>query len=373
MHVPYFGLDIQNTLLIQQLLSRVEAVLKRGDFVLGYEVEAFEQSFAAKCGSRFAVGVNSGTDALILTMKSLGIGQGDEVLTVPNSYFATAASIALVGAKPVFVDVGADQNIDPALIAERLTPSTKAIIPVHWTGRPARMDALVKIAEQADLFIIEDCSQAVNARFRGRHVGNFGIAGCFSLHPIKNLGGCGDGGVIVTNDEKLYEDLKIARNHGKLGYGECLYWSHNSRLDTLQAALLNVKLGYLDGWTERRREIARMYCEHLADLPLHLPSREENEYCVYFTFMIQVSQRDSLRQFLSQQGIETMVHYPTPLHLQPAARDLGYQMGDFPMAERESQTVLSIPIFPELTEAQISYVIKMIHKFFDVRKEVLDR
>lgn len=365
MYVPFFGLDIQHTLLTEQLLPVVEAILKRGDFVLGREVEAFEQAFAAKCGSRYAVGVNSGTDALMLTMKSLGIGQGDEVLTVPNSYFATAGSIAMIGATPVFVDVGSDQNIDPALIEQKLTPSTKAVIPVHWAGRPAHMDALVKIAEQAGLFIIEDCSQAVNARFRGRHVGNFGIAGCFSLHPIKNLGSCGDGGIIITDDEKLYEDLKIARNHGKLAYGECLYWSYNSRLDTLQAAILNVKLSYLDRWTERRREIAQFYFEHLADLPIRLPYEGQDEYCVYFTFMIRTSQRDDLRQFLLQQGVETMIHYPVPLHLQPAAKNLGYQVGDFPMAEMESRTVLSLPIFPELTEEQISYVVEMIHEFFN--------
>jgi len=367
--VPYINLGLQSELMLHELLPAMEAVLKQGDFILGREVETFEAAFAARCGSQFAVGVNSGTDALILAMRSLGIGPGDEVMTVPNSFLATTSSIALVGATPVFVDVGPDQNIAPSLIEDRITPKSEAIIPVHLTGRPAKMDAVMEIARSNNLVVIEDCAQAVGAKYGGKHVGTFGTVGCFSLHPLKNLGSCGDGGVIITDDEELYYRLRIARNHGLKNRDECLHWSLNSRLDTLQAAILNVKLHRLDRWTKRRRQIAQFYFEHLDDLPVRLPYEDPDEYCVYHAFVVQTERRDELQDFLSQNGIEAKVHYPIPVHLQESAKYLGGRPGDFPVAERQSREILSLPVFPELTDEQVGYVVKTIRRFFDPGEE----
>ncbi len=362
--VSYVDLSAQNAQLKDQLEQAISAVLNQGQFILGPEVREFEGKFADYCGTRYAVGVGNGTDAIILTLKALGIGPGDEVITAPNSFLASASAIFLTGATPVFIDVLDDFNINPELLESVINERTKAILPVHLTGRPADMHAIIAIAERKGLAVIEDAAQAIGARYYGQRVGSFGIAGCFSLHALKNLNACGDGGVITTNDEGIYRYLLKARNHGLHSRDECEFWSINSRLDALQAAILRVKLKYLDGWTEARRAHAKFYREHLADV-VKVPQELSHEYIVYHTFIVQTDQRDKLQRHLTARGVETKVHYPIPIHLQEAARSLGYGKGDFLVAERQAGRILSLPIYPELSHEQIEHVVISIRSFFE--------
>lgn len=362
--VPYINLATQHDTLKEELLSAVAGVLSRGEFILGEELVAFEKEFAAYCGTRYGVGVANGTDAIVLALKGLGIGPGDEVITAPNSFVASASAIALTGAKPVFVDVRDDYNIDPNLLEAAITAKTKAILPVHLTGRPADMHPILELAEKYGLFVVEDAAQAVGAKYYGQPVGSFGVAGCFSLHPLKNLNACGDGGVITTNDESLYHYLLKARNHGLRNRDECEFWSLNSRLDALQAAMLRVKLKYLDGWIKARRANASFYRERLEPL-IKVPGERAFEYSVYHTFVVQVDRRDDLQRYLARQGIDTKVHYPIPIHLQPAAHSLGYELGDFPVAEKQAKQILSLPIYPELTVDQKLAVVNGVREFYE--------
>jgi glutamate-1-semialdehyde 2,1-aminomutase len=364
MKVPYVNLGLQNELILEDLMKNIKKLITSGQFILGEEVHNFERSFADRVGTRYAVGVNSGTDAIFLTLKMYGIGPGDEVITVPNSFVATVAAIELTGATPVLIDVDVDQNMNPNLLEAAITSKTKAIIPVHLTGRPAKMEQIMEIANRHQLLVVEDCAQAVNARLNGQHVGTFGHAGTFSLHPLKNLGACGDAGIVVTNDEELAKKLRKARNHGLINRDECEHWGYNSRLDALQAAILNVKLRHLDHWTTRRREIAKRYIEQLADLPLRLPVEEENQFCVYHAFVIQLEERDALKAFLDEQGIETKIHYPIPIHKQKAAQNRAYGKLTFAEAERQAKQILSLPIYPELKNEEVDAVIQGIHAFF---------
>lgn len=366
MEIPYTNLAAQHRPIKDKLLTAISGVIDRGQFILGDEVAEFENRFAELCGTRFAVGLNSGTDALILALKALGIGSGDEVITVPNSFVATAASIAILGAHPVFVDVREDYNLNPDLLASAITPRTKAIIPVHLTGRPAAMDAILEIARAYRLHVIEDAAQAVMAEYKGKRVGSFGTAGCFSLHPLKTMNSCGDGGVLTTDDPGLADEFKILRNLGLRTRDNCVVWSGNSRLDTLQAAILLVKLQYLVAWTEKRRAHARFYQEHLQNLSqVQVPQDMPFERAVYHTFVIQADYRDKLRAYLAQQGIGTAIHYPIPIHLQIAARNLPYSPGDFPMAERQSQRILSLPVYPELGEEELKYIVSHFRSFYE--------
>lgn len=362
--VPATNLQIQHEPIMPELLSAVESVLSSGMFILGSEVERFESRIAERCGTRFAVGVADGTDALILAMKGLGIGAGDEVITPPNSFLASTSSIVLVGARPVFVDVGPDMNLDPDLVGAAITERTKAILPVHLTGRPARMDEILDLAVRHDLMVVEDCAQAIGASYRGRPVGSFGAAGAFSLHPLKNLNACGDGGVITTDDEDLYRFLLKARNHGLRTREACEFWSVNSRLDALQAAILNVKLDRLDEWTERRRWNASKYTESLSPY-VETPTETEQERAVFHNYVIQTDRRDDLKRYLEERRIQARVHYPTPIHLLDAAKDLGYRRGDLPRAERQADRILTLPLYPELTESQIAHVIDSTRSFFE--------
>jgi dTDP-4-amino-4,6-dideoxygalactose transaminase len=361
--VPYVRLELDAGPLRDALLAAVEAVLASGQFILGDAVERFEQRFAALCGTAFAVGVANGTDALSLALRALGVGPGDEVITVPNSFLATASSIALIGARPVFVDVGEDGNLDPARLPDALTSRTRAIVPVHLTGRPAELDAIRSLAREQGIPVLEDAAQAVGARYRGRPAGSLGKLGAFSLHPLKNLGAAGDAGVITTDDAELARWLRSARNHGLVTRDEAAFWSPNSRLDALQAALLEVKLAHLDAWTRARREHARCYREALADV-VRVPDEPAHLHCVYHTFVIRAERRDALREYLGARGIETRVHYPVPIHLQPAAARLGYTKGDFPVAEAQSERILSLPVYPELSPAQRGAVIDGIRAFY---------
>jgi dTDP-4-amino-4,6-dideoxygalactose transaminase len=361
--IPYVNLAESHRGLKDELLQAVGRVLDHGGFILGEEVAAFETEFAAYCGTRFAVGVANGTDAITLALKALGIGSGDEVITAPNSFLASASAIALAGARPVFVDVGDDYNLDPGLLEAAITPRTRAILPVHLTGRSADMDEILTVARKHDLAVVEDAAQAVGARYRNQRVGSFGAAGCFSLHPLKNLNACGDGGVIATNHEPLYRHLLKARNHGLRTRDECEFWSLNSRLDAMQAAMLRVKLPHLDSWTEARRRHAAFYRERLAGV-VQVPVEQPHEFCVYHTFVVQADRRDELQHYLDERGIETKIHYPFAIHQQEAARSLGYGPGSFPVAERQVSRILSLPVYPELTDTQLERVANAISSFY---------
>jgi dTDP-4-amino-4,6-dideoxygalactose transaminase len=361
--VPYVNLAGQSRALRAELLAAVARVIDDGDFILGKAVGEFECKFAALCGAKYALGVANGTDALVMALKALGIGAGDEVITVSNSFLATAASIALVGAKPVFVDVREDYTMDPALIERALNPKTKAILPVHLTGKPADMQPIMELAEQKKLYVIEDAAQAVGAEYRGKKVGSFGIINCFSLHPLKNLNASGDAGAMTTNDEKLWDTLRKMRNHGLKNRDESEFFAYNSRLDSIQAALLNVRFNHLEAWTQARRANAAFYRERLKDV-VWCPSDAPYEKQVFHTFVIQAERRDELQKFLMENGVETKIHYPIPIHLMQAAKYLGYKRGDLPVTERLAQRILSLPIYPELTTEQKELVVSTIRKFY---------
>ncbi len=364
MQIPYINLGLQHKLIKDEILASIGNVLESGQFILGDELTKFEKSFAELHGVKYALGVANGTDALFLSLKAIGLKEGDEVITAPNSFLASASSVIIAGGKPVFADVREDFNLDPEKVEQAITSKTKAIIAVHLTGRPAPMDELMAIAKKHNLHIIEDGAQAIGAIYKNKPVGGFGITGCFSLHPLKNLAAGGDGGVITTNDDAIYKYLTVARNHGLKNRDECEFWSYNSRLDNMQAALLNVKMKYLNQWTERRRAFANLYCEQLSDLPMIVPTDASYEKAVYHTFIIQTEDRNELKEHLARKGIDTKVHYPIPIHYQEAAKGLGYKKGDFPVTEKQAETILSIPIYPELTDEQVGYIIEEIQNFY---------
>lgn len=363
MKIPYVNFKEQHVPLKKEIFSALSELFERGDFILGEEVHRLEERFAKYCGTKYAVGVNSGTDALFMVMTALGIGSEDEVITVPNSFLASASSIAETGAKPVFVDVRDDMNMNPDLIEEKITKKTKAIIPVHLTGKPADMNPILKIAKKFRLHLIEDACQAIGTEYYGKRAGSFGIANSFSLHPLKTLNACGDGGVITTDDKSIFEKCLQFRNIGLKNRTESDRWGYNSRLDTIQAAIVNIKFRYLDLWIEKRRENAAYYRKHLADI-VNCPTEENFEKCTYHLFVIQTEKRDELQSYLLKNGIETKTHYPIPIHLQKCAKSLGYKKGDFPMVEKQSKMILSLPIHQTLTKKQLDYIIGKIRKFF---------
>jgi dTDP-4-amino-4,6-dideoxygalactose transaminase len=365
MRVPYVDVAGPHRALKEELLTAIGRVLEHGQFILGEEVERFEAEFAALCGTRYAVALNSGTDALLLALRALGIGPGDEVITAPNSFVATAAAIALTGATPVFADVSADYNIDPSAVEDAITPRTRAILPVHLTGRPAEMTSLRALADDHGLAIVEDAAQAVLAEYRGQRVGSCGDVGCFSLHPLKTLNAVGDGGIATTDDELIATKLRTLRNIGLASRDDCAVWSGNSRLDTLQAAVLLVKLRNVEQWTEARRRNAARYRDALEDVPgIDVPTTDRlHERAVYHTFVIQADDRDALRSHLTGLGVGTAIHYPIPIHLQTAARDLGYGPGSFPVAEQQAKRILSLPVYPELTDDQLELVTNSVRDF----------
>ncbi len=363
MNIPYVDIGTQTRSIKKELLIAIEEVLDHGNFILAGEVQRFEEMFAAYCGVRFAVGVNSGTDALFLSLKAFGIGHGDEVITVPNSFIATASVIVAAGAKPVFIDVRNDYNMDSSLLERAITPKTRAIIPVHLTGRPADMEPINEVARKHEIYVIEDAAQAVGAKYRGDKVGALGDVGCFSLHPLKTLNACGDGGIVTTNDESIYERLIRLRNFGLINRDETVLWGYNSRLDSLQAAILLVKFKLFDEWNSKRRINAKEYAFLLKDV-VGIPPEQKHEYCVYHTFVVQVEKRNELMKYLENNGIGTRIHYPIPIHLQPAALSLGYRKGDFPLCEEQSKRILSLPIHQGLEENHVRYVAEKILNFY---------
>lgn len=363
--VPYVNLVKQHAALKEELLEAVARVIDHGQFILGPEVALFEQAVAARVGVPHAVAVNSGTDALIMALRVLNIGPGDEVITASNSFVASASAIALVGATPVLVDVEEGYNLDPRQLAGALTSRTRAILPVHLTGRPAELGPLLDFATQHGLQVIEDCAQAIDAQYGGKAVGSFGTLGAFSLHPLKTLNACGDGGIITLHDAELDARLRVMRNIGLRSRECCEFWSGNSRLDTMQAAILLVKLKYLDHWTEKRRENARFYRDALRDLPqVQVPDEPAHMRCVYHTFVVQVERREALQAALQAAGIGTAIHYPNPVHVQPCAASLSLRPGQLPVTERQASRILSLPIYPELSVDDLSYVVEQMRHFY---------
>ena len=331
-------------------------------FVFGDELETFEAEFAAYCGIRHAIGVGNGTDAIVLALRSLGIGPGDEVITAPNSFLASASAIVLSGATPVFADVGPDYNLDPQRVDDAVTGITRAILAVHLTGRPADMDGLSEVAKKHGLALVEDAAQAVGAELNGRKTGSLGDIACFSFHPLKTLNAIGDGGAVTTDRTDLRDWLMKGRNHGLKNRDEAEFWSVNSRLDTLQAAVLGIKLKHLDSLVARRREIALRYTDALGDI-VGVPIERPEEKPAYHTYVIRASRRDELRAFLGEHGIDTKVHYPVPIHLQPA---YGGLVGSFPEAERQASEILSLPVHQNLSDEQVGHVILSVQSFFGV-------
>ena len=360
--IPYINLKAQHAELKDELLSALGRVFKSADFVLGGEVDKFEKAIALYCGTKYAIGVNSGTDALFLVLKAYGIGPGDEVITAPNSFLASASVIAAVGAKPVFADIREDLNIDPAQIEKKISKKTKAIMPVHLTGKPADMRPINELAKEYNLKVIEDAAQAIGAEYNGNKTGSLGHAGCFSTHPLKTLNACGDGGFITTNDGNLFAALKQFRNLGLKNRDESDIWGYNSRLDTIQAAILNIKLKYLEKWINARRNNAFYYINELKGL-VNIPEDKNYEKSVYHTFVIQVEKRDDLKKHLEEKGIGTKVHYPIPIHLQRAAISLGYKRGAFPICEKAAMMILSLPVYQGLKEQDLAYVVDKIKEF----------
>ncbi len=362
MRIPFLSLAGQYQAIKPEIDEAVQRVLSRGWYILGEELAAFEQEFAAYCGVRHAVGVGSGTEALHLGLLACGIGAGDQVITVANISAPTVAAICFAHAIPVFVDVDpATCNLDPRKLREYLesrpdTGQVKAVIPVHLYGHPAELDPILEIAAEFGLKVIEDACQAHGALYRGRKAGSIGAAGCFSFYPTKNLGAYGDAGMLVSDDPELAGRVRMLRNYGETAKYDNLLRGFNSRLDEIQAAILRVKLGHLDRWNDRRRELAAIYDEMLAGLPLELPAeREDCRHC-YHLYTIRTGDREAMRARLAERGIGTSVHYPRPIHFQPAYRDLGFGPGDLPVTEASTSQVLSLPLYPELEQSQVEYV-----------------
>ncbi|MEK7233792.1 MAG: DegT/DnrJ/EryC1/StrS family aminotransferase [Elusimicrobiota bacterium] len=361
--VLYVDFSAQYAAQRKTLLPAIDRALARGEHVLGVELDSFEKRFARLCGVKHAIGVANGTDALMLVLRALGVGPGDEIVTAPNSFVASAAAIALVGATPVFADVLPDQTIDARALEKAITPRTRAVIPVHLTGKICDMKAISAVARRRGLIIIEDAAQAVGALYHGRPAGSLGRAACFSFHPLKNLNAAGDAGAIVTSDDALAVKLRLLRNHGLKSRDEVMFWGHNSRLDTLQASILNRRLPSLAKVTRARRRTADLYRKGLAGI-VECPRDAAGCRDAYHLFVIQCDRRDELQRFLKANGVSTAVHYPTPIHLQAPARKLGYKKGDFPETERQSARILSLPVHQYLTRAQIGHVIGAIQRFY---------
>lgn len=362
---PFVDLANQHKELREEIMASIAKVFDHGQFVFGQEVELFERQFAEFCGAKFAIGLNSGLDALLLGLRSLGVGPGDEVITPPNSYIASSGAIGLLGARPVFVDVRGDYNIDPNGIEAVITDKTKAIMPVHLTGRPCEMDAINDIADRHGISVIEDAAQAVTAKYKDRLAGTLGDLGCFSLHPLKTLNACGDGGVVTTNDPALYKRISQLRNHGLQNRDECAEWGYNSRLDSIQAAILLTKLKHISKWTAQRRANAHRYIQGLQGIgDLILPSDKEYEFAAYHTFIVRSKLRDKLQSFLNAQNIGAGVHYPIPIHLQPAANYLGYSLGDMPETEAQAAEILSLPVHQGIDASTVDFVIDAIRRFY---------
>ena len=368
--IPFGDLKLQYRTLQPEIDEAVRSVLESGWFILGKSVAAFETAFAEFCGAAYAIGAGNGTDALQLALMAGGIGPGDEVITAPNSATFTALAISATGARPAFVDIDPlTYNLDPRLLADAVTARTRAIIPVHLFGQPAPMEPIMKVARQRGLLVIEDAAQAHGAMHKGQPVGTIGDLGCFSFYPSKNLGAYGDAGLVTTNNPELAEKVRMLRHGGQKTRYDHQLLGVNSRLDELQAAILLAKLPHLTGWNERRRHIAALYTAILSDTDLELPLEIQDNYHVYHLYVVRTPHRDALQKYLADRGIETAIHYPVPIHLQQAYRWLGLGSGSFPVAERLAKQLLSLPIYPELTDSKVRKVAEAIRDWSVARQQ----
>jgi dTDP-4-amino-4,6-dideoxygalactose transaminase len=362
MKVPFLDLKAHHAPLIEEFDRAIREVIESNAFAGGPFVERFEEEFAAFCESSHAIGVGNGTDALWLTLLALGIGEGDEVITVPNTFIATAEAITYCKARPVFVDVDRDTfTMNPAQLEKSLTRSTKAIIPVHLFGQPADMDPILEFARANGLFVVEDAAQAHGAEYKGRKAGTMGDAGCFSFYPGKNLGALGEAGAVVTNDPELGKQIQMLRDHGQSRKYHHATMGWNCRMDGIQGAVLSIKLGHLDEANSLRRKHALEYNQAFAGIDEVLtPFEAKYARHVYHVYAIRVQERDALLRHLQEKGVGCAVHYPVPIHLQRACRNLGYKEGAFPIAENLAEEFLSLPMFPELTEEQVEHVARSV-------------
>jgi len=367
LRVPYNYLDRQfGKDETEEILDDLRALVETGEFTIGPPVLEYERRLGKLMQVKHVVGTNTGTDALILCLKALRIGAGDEVIMQTNTFYASAGAVVAVGAKPVFVDVDDQYAIDENLIEQAITPRTKAILPVHWTGLPPNMPAIIEIAERSSLKVIEDACPAVGASYAGRPAGAWGDISAVSMHPLKPLHVWGDGGAVVTNDDTLADWLRLYRNHGMINRDEIAIWGVNQRLQTVQAVVANRVLDKVNPWIDRRIEIANQLDAGLRDVPeLIVPPRPADRRNAFQLYIIRVQRRAELLRFLADQGVEAKVHYPIPLHLQPAAKDLGYSRGSFPVAEAQADDIVTLPGHQYLTASEVEYMISAVRRFYD--------
>ena len=369
-------LKINHRYLVEQfydyskIFKEIEKVVKKGDYTLGQKVDECEKKFSKRTGAKFAISVGNWTDALFLALKALNIGHGDEVITTPYTFIATVGSIATAGAKPVFVDIKNDYNIDENKIESAITKKTKAIMPVHWSGRPCELDKILSIAKKYNLKIIQDTCHGIDSKYKNKHLINFGDICTYSMHPLKNLNIWGDGGFIITNNKKLAKKLMLLRNHGLVDRNNCEIFGFNSRLDTIQAAVANYKMkNKLNNITNKRIKNAHFFDRLLKNnLNIKLVKRLSHLKEVFHLYQINVENRESLKKFLISNSVDAKVHYPKPIHLQQAAKYLKYKKGDFPMAEKMANTSLSLPVHEFIKENDIRYVVNLINKFYSKKK-----
>jgi dTDP-4-amino-4,6-dideoxygalactose transaminase len=368
--IPLLDLQAQYQPLREELRRAVDHVLANGQYILGPEVKAFEAEVAKYCGVKHAIGVANGTDALLLALDAADIVPGDEVITTPFTFFATAEIISRLGAIPIFVDIDPQTyNIDVKQIAAKINRRTKAIIPVHLFGQPADMEEIVDIANMRNLFVLEDAAQAMGATYKGRKVGAWGNAATFSFFPTKNLGGYGDGGMVVTDDDQLAQKIRILRVHGSNPKYYHRVIGYNSRLDELQAALLRIKLPYLDSWNDARRHKAALYHQLLQATPLVTPSHVEDREHIYHLYVVQAEERDKLITYLGERGISTGIYYPVPLHQQVVYQDLGYHKGSLPHAEYLAKRTFALPLYPELPDETIQMIADTIKGYYTMKSD----
>jgi len=366
--IPYINLSAQWDQEREKLLPILNRIFASGQYVGGQEITEFENQVAQYCGVKYAVALNSGTDALFCGLVALGIGSGDEVITPPNSFIASTAAIVHCGAKPVFVDVNPDQNINPEMIESAITQKTKSIMPVHLTGRVADMRPILEIAEKYQLSVIEDAAQSIGSMYDNQLAGGMGTIGCFSTHPLKNLNACGDGGFLTTNKKDIAEKIVLMRNHGLIDRNKVVRFGIVSRMDTIQAAILNYRLQGLPDVIEKRRKNAALYHQLLNSESVFYPPEKGIEFNTYHTFVIQVKKRDELQSYLEKKGIGTSINYPIPIHLQPSSQFLGYKASDFPITEEQAKHILSIPIHQFLSKNDIQKIAQSINEFFEGKR-----
>lgn len=362
--IPYVNLGYKKKSKVG-LVNIFKKILDQGQFVGGKEVLKFEKNISKLCQTKYAVALNSGTDALTLALHLLGVKKGDEVITTPNSFIASTAVIVHLGAIPVFVDVLDDQNIDPDKIQQSITKKTKVIMPVHLSGKMSQMDKIMKIAKKNNLKVVEDAAQAISSKLNNKMSGSFGDVGCFSAHPLKNLGAIGDGGYITTDNFKIYKKIKSLSNHGMENRNVIKNFGYVSRMDNIQAAFLNYKLKSLKKVIIKRRANAKIYKKILNEDYIKLPYEKKNEFHTYHTFVIKIKKRDQLRKFLLKKGVETSIHYPIPIHLQPASKRFAYKKGSFKKAEKQSGEILTLPISENLSKLDVVNISNLINSFYE--------